>query len=805
MSDRVREEALADYWRAADAGYAADYAAAVPLLRHAVAVTPLEHPRGVECRLALATALTAAFSGNAAVEALDEAVTALTEVARALPRGDPDRKVALVNLSGALNRRFGYLGEPADLRRTVDVLREALTGEPYDSVLLGNLCAALENRYRHTMDPADLDEAIDAGERAVEFCPPGAGHYAHVVHNLGLALVQRYRLHGTVADLDEGITLLRRAAELLPPDVAERIPALNALARACRDRFEKSGDPADLDEAIDIGRFLLRNTGELPYLAADVAAGLGICLHLRAESTGSESDSAEAVAVLRAARDGTGPIRMRLLAATLAALYQSGRGPLADALEDYAAAVDLLPLLVWRGLDRERHEQLLREYAGLPSEVAAAAIAAGQPERAVELLEQSRGVLWSQLFETRTDIAALADAHPGLADRLDALRTRLDPPSPDPDERRRLAREWDELLATVRDLDGFGNFLRPAPFRELRQATVDGPVVLVNANRFRCDALIATSDGVTVLPLPGLDATAAGQWTYRCLEAVSEPVRGGPARQAVLACLEWLWDAVGGPVTEFLGCRPGGRTRIWWSATGPLSALPLHAAGYHDPDDGRPGDSVLERAVSSYTPSLRSLIHARRPEDGTAPPRLLVTAVPDAPGADPLPGAAEEAARLAALHPGTVLTGPAATRTAVVRELPAHPYVHFACHGDQDLSAPSGNALHLYDGPLRLADLVALDLRDAQVAVLSACRTALGGAGLFDEAIHLGAAFQLIGYRDVVATLWPVHDLTAPEVAAAVWRDPRHPAEAVHEAVLALRDRYWHDPVAWAAFAHLGR
>ena len=100
---------------------------------------------------------------------------------------------------------------------------------------------------------------------------------------------------------------------------------------------------------------------------------------------------------------------------------------------------------------------------------------------------------------------------------------------------------------------------------------------------------------------------------------------------------------------------------------------------------------------------------------------------------------------------------------------------------------------------------MALDLRDAQVAVLSACRTALGGAGLFDEAIHLGAAFQLIGYRHVVATLWPVHDLTSPEVTTAMWRDPQHAAEAVHRVVRDLRDRHWHNPTAWAAFVHLGR
>ncbi|MYX40196.1 hypothetical protein GTW59_03695, partial [Streptomyces sp. SID89] len=64
------------------------------------------------------------------------------------------------------------------------------------------------------------------------------------------------------------------------------------------------------------------------------------------------------------------------------------------------------------------------------------------------------------------------------------------------------------------------------------------------------------------------------------------------------------------PVLERLGLldAPAGEEwpRLWWSPGGALAALPLHAAGHHD---GR--RSVLDRVVSSYTPTVRALAYAR--------------------------------------------------------------------------------------------------------------------------------------------------------------------------------------------------
>jgi hypothetical protein len=47
---------------------------------------------------------------------------------------------------------------------------------------------------------------------------------------------------------------------------------------------------------------------------------------------------------------------------------------------------------------------------------------------------------------------------------------------------------------------------------------------------------------------------------------------------------------------------------VWWILTGPLSWFPIHAAGKHT--EGR-FESTLDRVMSSYSSSLKTLINGR--------------------------------------------------------------------------------------------------------------------------------------------------------------------------------------------------
>ncbi|MFC0844258.1 CHAT domain-containing protein [Streptomyces noboritoensis] len=83
---------------------------------------------------------------------------------------------------------------------------------------------------------------------------------------------------------------------------------------------------------------------------------------------------------------------------------------------------------------------------------------------------------------------------------------------------------------------------------------------------------------------------------------------------------------------------------------------------------------------------------------------------------------------------------------------------------------------------------------------------------LADEFVNLATAFQLAGFRSVVATLWPVYDSHASDLARLFYATlgspsdltPDRAARALHEAVRHLRDRMPDRPDTWAAHLHSG-
>jgi CHAT domain-containing protein len=164
-------------------------------------------------------------------------------------------------------------------------------------------------------------------------------------------------------------------------------------------------------------------------------------------------------------------------------------------------------------------------------------------------------------------------------------------------------------------------------------------------------------------------------------------------------------------------------------------------------------------------------------------------------------------------HSINILSDGEALRRDVLDALPAARWVHFACHARADLQTPSNSRLLLSDWatePLTVVDIARLHLSNAELAFLSACSTARGGIMLSDEAIHLGSACQLAGFRHVIATLWPVEDNAASAIARDTYRrlrtegDTDQAALALHTATRTLRRRAPTKPSWWAAHVHVG-
>ena len=107
---------------------------------------------------------------------------------------------------------------------------------------------------------------------------------------------------------------------------------------------------------------------------------------------------------------------------------------------------------------------------------------------------------------------------------------------------------------------------------------------------------------------------------------------------------------------------------------------------------------------------------------------------------------------------------------------------------------------------------------DAEIAFLSACKTAVGDEKVPEESVHLAAGMLVVGFKGVIATMWSIGDADAPIVvqeyykcllglrmAGKVKHGGTGAAYALHAAVNRLREMVGEkDFVRWAPFVHFG-
>ena len=289
-------------------------------------------------------------------------------------------------------------------------------------------------------------------------------------------------------------------------------------------------------------------------------------------------------------------------------------------------------------------------------------------------------------------------------------------------------------------------------------------------------------------------------------------------KQMLIDTSHWLWEKVVQPVKPHLalpasaGASP---PRLWWCPTGPLIGLPLHAAGT---GPGPSAESVLDWAVSSYTPTITALLSARRSTARGGRPSTPVRSCcchcrrlrVNGPCLMWWPRRSRSSADS---RPDrvTVLNNENATRQRVRHGLTAHRSVHLGCHAEQDLTDPSNGALVLHDGRLTVLDL-GRSRFDGDFAYLSACKTATGGVALAEESVSMAAALHFAGFHRVIATLWSVQDAIAAQVADLVYEQmvedgrfiPGSAALALHRALIHVRALNPALPSRWSPFVHIG-
>ncbi|MEU9918927.1 CHAT domain-containing protein [Streptomyces sp. NPDC051001] len=886
-------------------GTPADLDRAIELQEQALALHPAGSPSWAAELGNLGTSLLAKFELTGALEFLNRCIELGEQSLAALPAGSPELGGQLYNLGSALLVRYERTQTRRDLDRAIEVAQESVsaTGRRHVSRarVVSTLGKALHARFLRDEVAADLDRAISAMDEAVTITPRAHPEHSRWLMGLAGLLLFRFTLAGRAPDLDRSIEVAERAVAAIPAGRPGRAGSLANLAGALLERYERGGlpEPAnrdDLDRALRALKEAVATTAtDHPERGTPLIA-LGNALLAQPGQAPADREAA-ADAYTEAANMVTASPSLRIRATRLAAalLVDSKPGEAACLL---GSAVELLPETVHRQLERGDQQRVLSEFAGLANDAAALVLASRSPvrpeeaARALALLEQGRGVLLSQALDTRSELTALAEsedqAHRALAAEYLRLRDELDradtsaahvmhtdahasaarKQDTEIADRHRLNEQFTSAVARIRKIEGFKNFHLPPKPEELIAEAQHGPVVVFNISEYGSGALLLTTSGIRYQPLPGLsqgplikqvNAFHQDLWITNRAKPEDEKRQQEwlkewvSAQERLNAALEWLWEVAAEPVLtalEEMAPRPEAWRRVWWAPGGLLGLLPLHAAGRHRAatrDGARSRDTVMDRVISSYTPTVRALGYARRRVPTTsaaaagAPARsgkALIVAMPTTPAAAPLPNVRDEVRMLTERLPDHILLLEGDTEsepgqspqhhgtdvptvTNVRTQLPRCAIAHFACHGSVHPTDPSQSKLLLHDpnAPLTVSDLASLSLEGAWMAYLSACGTAANLAqDLIDEAIHLTSAFQLAGFRHVIGTLWPINDRVGLNVATdfylrattgsgtiGVSGDGNDKvAESLHAAVLAARDLHAARPSLWASYIHAG-
>ena len=750
------------------------------------------------------------------------------------PLGHPEHVDALGQLAITLWKHYCIQENKADLDRLIETDQQWVDlcppGHPRHAKALSELALCLQERYYVEGNVIDLNKAIEMREKTLELITIGHSSYGVALSNLAASMLARYQKQGNLTDLDRAIGLWEKVLELCPPTHPSHGPTLHNLAMSLQDHYKKTKNHHDLIRAIKLLKEALNihpvQHSDFPWTVHQLAKTILFVI----KSSGSHHLSdpplplpEEAFQTYSLLKKCSPAVSLDLWKATQGWVKDTEEYNHPSALEAYQTSLNTLDNFssLNSSLD-SRHETMQPRVADLANNAFSCATRHSDLRMAVELLQQGRGILWNQLARCDITLAAL-ESQGKQACELGTKFARLSAElrkhaqgsgGKGMDPYWHVQEEWQSVVDRIRCLDGLSRFLLPPRFDDLRQAAADGPVIIVNASEYTCDAVIVFhSQSPVHVPLP-CSLTDAIQLCSNLSELTRDPNAYGRNRESwVKQMLRELWSSVVEPIVDALQddiqLPPG--SRIWWCPTSKFTILPFHAAGPY-----RKGQkNTLDIYVSSYAPSLSALIRARdrvrsqrevRDASGTADMISFAAVGQATPSKDTklsdLPQVKLEIQKIrneTGMPPNVkfeAITGAAATVEGTVEAFRDHRWVHLACHGAQHAMKPFESWFAMGDGKLTLMRIIQERYTNSDFAFLSACHTALGDESTPDEVLHLAAGMQFAGFNGVIGTLWKVDDAVAHQVVTRFYTemfklpeiDFEYAATALNKAVVESAD-----------------
>ncbi|KAG8723532.1 hypothetical protein FRC11_002397, partial [Ceratobasidium sp. 423] len=513
-------------------GELGDLAKAIEYQSRALALTPPGHPHLSRRLMNLGVSYNFQFEWLGELGDLEKAIEYESRALALTPDGHPHLSIQLANLGVSHSNRFQRLGELGDLEKAIECESRALAltpdGHPDLSSRLMNLGVFHRNRFQRLGELGDLKKAIEYESRALALTPDGHPHLSSRLTNLGLSHSDRFQHLGELGDIEKAIEYQHRGLELTPnghPDMSNRLHNLG-VCHACR--FGKLHMQHDLDKVIEcLSCALVLVPDGHPTLPSKHYI-LATHHFYQYRRTGEVSQLQDSLHSFRLATQSlAGSPRGRFRYACGWARKASSNSAL-NPIEAYQTAIDLLPQFIWLGATTNQRYQDLEEVQNLAINAAAAAIAISNLTLAFEWLEHGRCVVWNQNLTLRSPLDQLHASHPTLATSLQSVANQLHhagsesresqalssgslTPEQVGQKHRQLAKEYDELLCQTRTLPGFEDFLQPIKANRLVKAARIGPIVVVNCNESRCDALVILPEQEIIdhVPLPNFTGEQA--------------------------------------------------------------------------------------------------------------------------------------------------------------------------------------------------------------------------------------------------------------------------------------------------------